>query len=108
MSDIAFKIHEGTGRLTGESLCKSCSAATCWTDHSGEHTACSTLPFGVPQPKGKVWTCSRYYNRNLPSLNDLYQTAWTLRTEKNGKMIGFRPPKSEQPYDTYGSPVHLR
>lgn len=101
MSDITIKIHQGTGHLTGESLCKSCSFATCLEDRRGEHVYCNQVPFGNLQIKGKVLTCNRYYNRNLPTLNDLYQTAWTLRTEKNGKMIGFKPPESS----AYPSPA---
>ena len=96
MDEISIKIHRGTGRLTGDSLCKSCSHAMSWVDHKGEHTECSRMDLGT-NPKGKVFECSAYYNSSLSSITDMNQIAWTLRTEKGGKMIGFTPPVKGKP-----------
>ena len=98
MADIYIKIHRGTGKLTGQSLCKTCTNSMIWTDARGEHTTCNTShPNWAPQ--GKVLDCSDYYSSTLPSLRDMRETAWTLRTEKGGKAIGFTPPKKKKDDD---------
>lgn len=94
---IELKIHEGTGKLTGRSLCETCASGQVWTDATGEHTVCHRmygLNMRAHQPLGRVTECSVYYNKMLPSLRDLELSAWTLRTEKNGRQIGFEPPKT--------------
>jgi hypothetical protein len=88
------KIHQGTGRLTGQSLCLSCGHGMRYTDSSGEHMRCQALgQYNPVIPRGLVTECSAYYNAGLPDLHFMQQTAWTLRTEKGGKRIGFAPPK---------------
>lgn len=102
MSDVVVKIHHGTGRLTGESLCRSCTNGGVRVDQRGEVTYCSAFRC---QPRGSVTECSAYYNRSLPDLNDFRRIAWTLRTEKGGRAIGFAPPeKYAQQYIAHGSP----
>lgn len=93
---IEIKIHMGTGRLTGVSLCQTCEHSTAWTDARGEHVSCSMMHKEM-QPQGRVTECSSYYNKGLPSLHDMRASAWTLRTEKGGKNIGFTPPKPRHP-----------
>lgn len=96
MSDsLVLRIHQGTGRSTGESMCRSCEHNTNWVDRAGEHNRCSMLGKDA-QPKGNVYQCSDYYSASLPSLRDMRETAWTLRTEKGGKVIGFAPPKQKK------------
>jgi len=95
MSDITIKIHQGTGKLTGESLCKSCSHSLIFDEeHVGESAFCTYLHPQI-RIRGRVRSCSDYYNKNLPSLGDMKETAWTLRTEKGGRMIGFKPPTTK-------------
>lgn len=92
---LVLRIHQGTGRSTGESLCRSCKYNMNWVDRVGEHNHCSMLGKDA-QPMGNIYRCSAYYNANLPSLRAMCDTAWTLRTEKGGKMIGFAPPKQKK------------
>ena len=92
MSEIFIKIHQGTGKLTGESLCRSCTYGLFNIDSKGEHTTC--LYSQKVNPMGKVTECSYYYNKSLPSLQAMSQSAWTLRTEKDGRKIGFEAPKA--------------
>lgn len=97
MSDITIKIHGGVGRLTGTSLCRSCSHSHIRVDRQGEQISCeATGSFGALHVvRSDVRDCNHYYNKALPSLYDMEQTAWTLRTEKGGKQIGFTPPKKD-------------
>lgn len=96
MPDIYLKIHRGTGKLTGQSLCLSCENGRTWTDQRGETTICTMMKIPL---RGKVTDCSDYYSSALPSLRDMKETAWTLRTEKGGKAIGFAPPKKKKDDD---------
>ena len=92
MSELHLKIHQGTGRLTGEHLCKSCRYSHILVDRGGEHFYCEQM--GPDQHvNGVVTECNRYKNQSLPTLQDLYASAWTLRTEKDGRKIGFEAPK---------------
>lgn len=96
MSDnnIVIKIHKGTGQQTGTSLCRSCQYSLVLTDARGEQIRCR-MDNRMPV-RGNVYECNAYYNAALPSLDDMYRSAWTLRTEKNGRGIGFTPPKERE------------
>ena len=87
-----LKIHQGTGRLTGESLCNSCSHAMIVTDARGQTVRCIRNSFLSFSPRGKVTDCTTYYNANLPSLAALGEIAWELKTEGSGSKMGFKPP----------------
>lgn len=39
-----------------------------------------------------IYDCNSYYNSNLPSLNDMYDIAWEVKTDSAGKKVGFSPP----------------
>lgn len=92
-SDITLKIHQGTGRLTGVNLCRSCSNAMVREDQQGEQIFCQAVGIAGAMVRSNVRTCSMYNNKALPSMYDLRQIAWTLRTENDGRKIGFTPPK---------------
>lgn len=96
MSELFIKIHKGTGKLTKDHLCSTCRHGQTWIDCRGEHSICGAIPGFKEQPRGKVFEYSNYYNKALPSLDDLYQSAWTLRTEKDGRKIGFTPPDKDK------------
>lgn len=89
---IELKIHQGTGRLTGTSLCRTCAHGMHWQDRGGEHSRCSMLGKDQ-QPRGEVRECSEYYSEALPALRDLREIAWELKTDKQGRGVGFTPPK---------------
>lgn len=90
MAGRVIKIHQGTGQLTGESLCLSCSRGYVRHDSRGETRYCRYFEQYL---RADVQKCSEYYNSALPSLNDMHQIAWTLLTDK-AKKIGFKPPKA--------------
>lgn len=89
---IELKIHQGTGRLTGTSLCRSCCESHVMRDRGGERVLCTAnrQEFRVAEP---VTECSAYRNKSLPSLYDMREIAWELKTNKQGKTMGFSPPK---------------
>jgi hypothetical protein len=90
---ISLKIHQGTGKLTGKSLCLSCSHAHNFTDRMGEHAVCTAVRgYHV---RGKVHECNLYTDAALPSLWDLRNIAWTLEVDKNTRKAGFQPPKRD-------------
>ena len=96
--DITLKIHQGTGKLTGVSLCKSCSHSLIREDRQGTQMFCGIHgSFGKShEVRSDVRECSGYYNKTMPHIHMLEQTAWTLRTEKNGRSIGFAPPDKDK------------
>jgi len=93
-----IKIHQGTARLTSDPMCMSCSHALI-REGANTHITC-TYAHPSQVVKEKIYTCTGYYNKNLPSVHDFEKIAWTLRTEKNGRNIGFRPPEKgrDEPY----------
>lgn len=67
-------------------LCKTCARGMQYsTTDNLTKTFCHSLGSHI---KGKVCDCTDYYNRSLPSLRDLYETAYILDTSK--KQIGFQ------------------
>lgn len=95
MSDIKFKIQQGTGKLTGTSLCRSCVHSAIYTDNGGEHVICNANFYNQTMPRGTVIDCNRYYNSTLPSLSSFEEIAWELKTEPDGGRIGFKPPEKK-------------
>lgn len=67
-------------------LCKSCSNGMV-VKHTNNQviTYCHSMERYI---KSNVAECSAYYNKSLPSIHTLYQTAWILETGK--KEIGFK------------------
>lgn len=45
-----------------------------------------------------VLKCSAYDNRNIPSQWEMEKIAWNLRTDKSGRILGFRAPKKEEDF----------
>ena len=85
-----IKIHQGTGRLTGESLCRSCANSLIIEDT----TICQVVhpQIWIRKP---VFNCTGYHNKSLPSIRSMEFIAWELRTS-GGRKLGFSPPKKRQ------------
>jgi hypothetical protein len=99
VSGYTFKILNGTQRGQDD-LCPTCESACIWHDEKGEQRRCSAMHHTF-QPAGRVTVCSNYSDIRIPSLQAMKSVAWTLRTEKGGKQIGFTPPvKRDRP--SYG------
>lgn len=89
-TDIVNKIRNGT-RSDSTDLCASCCKCVIRKGgrESDEARYCNEF---MNQLRGRVSECSGYYNKNLPSIRDLRETAWILSTDKK-KEIGFQPYK---------------
>jgi hypothetical protein len=88
-----LKIHQGTGKLTGQSLCRSCENGVIRKGVRGEEDIQCDV-FGKPIVQN-ITDCSSYYNKALPSLRSFEQLAWTLLTDKKNK-VGFKPPNKNE------------
>ncbi len=86
MADILAKIREGT-RSDSTDLCVSCSYATIIKGgrESEEYRHCSEINKTLYK---RVAECNSYYNKNLPSIKTLYETATLITIDKAGQ-IGF-------------------
>lgn len=86
-----IKIQGGTRSQNDKRLCDTCAAATILKGaaDSAERIICNAL--GMRQVPFKVVECNRYYDSTQPSLYDLYQTAWVLKTSENRRAVGFAP-----------------
>lgn len=81
---------------------------------SGEESLCDSCSFGHkvqgPRPSDRIMECGRingpkafiqfpvkecteYYKRGTPTLRDMEDLAWVLRTGRHGREIGFVKPK---------------
>ncbi len=100
---VVFKIHNGTQRST-VSLCVSCRLAHRYVgSQSGRETVrCNANYQHSIEMREPVGQCSVYQNKNLPTLADMNEIAWTLMTDKGGRKLGFQAPDRR---DGQGSPV---
>lgn len=88
---INLKVQNGTPLSDGKVLCLSCRAATSCRDQNGRsYIRCHVFERGV---RGRIVECSSYQNKATPSLHDLYEMSWILRTDSKREQIGFKPYK---------------
>lgn len=85
-----IKIHQGTGRLTGQPLCRSCANALIIEDNI--HCQAVHPAFWVKKP---VFNCTGYHNKSLPSIRSMEFIAWELKTD-GGRKMGFTPPSKKR------------
>jgi hypothetical protein len=68
-------------------LCGSCRHASLAKTINGEFLArCDWFNGTVREP---IAVCSKYDDRRMPSLHDMRQTAWILRTDDDKRVTGF-------------------
>src|SRR5262245_19375543 len=87
---MRVKVRDGTVNHGDTSLCASCRHAivTRGVRLGEEFVRCGvrwqlrTIPF-------RVTSCSEYQDRALPTLDDMEEIAWTLRSTPSGKKVGF-------------------
>lgn len=106
------KVKGGTVDHSAPSLCKSCRYATIVQGHSLNQTITSCSRIGgegkhvVPFP---VSSCNEYDDKATPTLWEMKQIYWEVRTDRVGK-IGFTSPEeraaarkgSGSPYEAPG------
>lgn len=65
-----------------------------------EITHCSEL-YGSPRIRFPVLSCSAYSDKRRPSVREMEDIAWVLRSDARKNAIGFVPAKSLKPRDRY-------
>lgn len=89
---LKFKIIGGTNK-SSEDLCRTCRNCI----EMNEERFCGEM-YGASGPKRikqKIYTCTSYNDKRLPTKMDLYEQAWILQTNKGraGRDVGFVSPK---------------
>jgi len=85
-----FKIFSATARSDDKDLCRSCRESHIFRTDAGKETVLCEAVYSTPfQILGKVTQCNRYKDANTPSLHDMKNTAWVLRTNSSGLAMGF-------------------
>jgi hypothetical protein len=86
---ILVKIQQSTRSDNGgRSLCTTCTQAVNVKGAAESKEICfcnavdNWITFNVAQ-------CSKYYNRNLPNLQMMFDTAWILESDKKKQTVGF-------------------
>ena len=78
------------------SLCNDCRNVLHFTRRNGEaRYYCRSIRTGILPIPGDIERCSDYEKTNTTSKYDMEQIAWTLRTDKSGRVVGFTPPEKK-------------
>ena len=103
---MRIKIRGGTVQHGEQSLCVTCRHATVIKGRSlrEEIVQCGMLSAGhdlIPFP---VTSCSGYSDRRLPSIREMEDIAWILRTDPKRNQIGFVQARKLRPQERYVLP----
>ena len=101
---MKISIRGATARSDQPSLCLSCVSRMYYKDDNGrELRYCSRLYYdgAAHQVPPRVVECSMYSDASLPSMLEMKQAAWILRTERSGSKIGFTPSLSAREREKY-------
>ena len=103
---MRLKIVSGTPRHGEPSLCGTCGHATivkgaAVNDEIVECDRLSTARSRIPFP---VVSCTGYSDRRTPSIHEMEDIAWILRTDPRKKQIGFVQARQLKPEDRYVLP----
>lgn len=99
---MRVKIKGGTASSEEPSLCGTCRYATVVKGARlrDEIVHCGEV-FGNPRIPFPVLSCSAYSDRRRPSVREMEEIAWILRSDAKKNVIGFVPAKSLKPRDRY-------
>jgi len=103
---MRLKIRGGTVEHGQASLCASCKYATVVKGQSLRHEIieCGQLSSDHNLISFPVSSCSGYLNRQHPSIREMEDIAWVLRTDSKRKQIGFVQARELKPRDRYVLP----
>ncbi len=92
---MRVNIREGTAMHDGPSLCLSCKSALVvrGTTMRDEIVQCGQLYVRQNRVMFPVTFCTGYVNRNHPSILEMEETAWVLRSDRKTRQIGFVQPR---------------
>jgi len=83
-----LKVLHGTRSAGASRLCDTCQSGLVrrGAADSDEQVYCMVIERDV---RTRIVECNRYVDRTLPSLWDMKQIAWVLRTDSKRRQIGF-------------------
>jgi len=104
---MRLKIRGGTVQHGEPSLCLTCRHATIVKGQSlrEEIVQCDRLSAGHDLIRFPVTSCTGYSDRRHPSLREMEDIAWILRTDAKRKRIGFIQARQLEPKDRYVLPT---
>lgn len=88
---MRIKIRGGTVDHGQRSLCETCRWSTIirGVKLGDEIVECSELSYRNRRVPFPVTSCSRYGDRRLPSLREMEELAWVLRSDPHRNQVGF-------------------
>jgi len=88
---VRIKIRGGTVDHGQRSLCETCRWSTIirGVKLGDEIVECSELSYRNRRVPFPVTSCSRYGDRRLPSLREMEELAWVLRSDPHRNQVGF-------------------
>ena len=100
---MRFKIRGGTVKEGGDSLCLTCRHATIVEGVSAHQRIleCSELSNHSCRITFPVTSCTRFSDRNRPSLREMEEIAWILRTDARRTQVGFVHARQLKPGDRH-------
>lgn len=100
---MRLKIQGGTARDDEPSLCLTCRHATIVRGRNlrDEIVECGLLYRDDSRIAFPVTTCSAYSDRRQPTLRQMEEMAWVLRTDRQKRPIGFVPARKLRPKERH-------
>jgi hypothetical protein len=100
---MRIKMQGGTVQNRQSSLCHTCRHATVVRGARlrDEIVECALLGYRHNRVTFSVTSCTDYVSRQHPSLREMEETAWILRTDAKRHRIGFVPSKELKPKDRF-------
>ena len=88
---MRIKIRGGTVDHGQRSLCETCRSATIirGAKLGDEIVECDRLSYRNQRVLFPVISCSGYRDRNRPSLREMEEIAWVLRSDPHRNQVGF-------------------
>lgn len=100
---MRIKIRGGTVDHGQQSLCATCRYATVVKGARlrDEIVECARLSEGHNRIRFPVISCTGYVHRTHPSIHEMEEIAWILRTDAARKRIGFVQARDLKPRERY-------
>jgi hypothetical protein len=88
---VRIKVRGGTVDHGQRSLCESCRWSTIVRGARlrDEIVECGELSYHNRRITFPVMSCSHYHDRRLPSVREMEQLAWVLRSDPHRNQVGF-------------------
>jgi len=103
---MRFRIHGGTARTGDPPLCTTCRHATVVKGGGldEEIVECDRLSYGRNRVRFGVTSCTEHINRTHPTVREMEEIAWVLRSDPKRNEIGFVKASELRPRDRFVLP----